>query len=72
MEVYPSLAFDSLFENSGSQRNSSILDRVSSEAATLRWRSNGTFTAPMVIRVPIAVAAHSRLAARNWHPTTLQ
>lgn len=35
-EVYPSLAFDSLFENSGSQRNSSILDRVSSEAATLR------------------------------------
>jgi hypothetical protein len=35
-EVYPSLAFDSLFENSGSQRNSSILDRVSSEAASLR------------------------------------
>ncbi|MGV3723450.1 MAG: DUF1552 domain-containing protein [Actinomycetota bacterium] len=37
-EVYPSLAFDSLFENSGSQRNSSILDRVSNEAATLRRR----------------------------------
>lgn len=37
-EVYPSLAFDSLFENSGSQRNSSILDRVSGEAATLRRR----------------------------------
>lgn len=35
-EVYPSLAFDSLFENSGSRRNESILDRVSSEAATLR------------------------------------
>jgi hypothetical protein len=28
MEVYPSLAFDSLFENRGSQRNRSVLDRV--------------------------------------------
>ncbi len=28
MEVYPSLAFDSLFENRGSQRNLSVLDRV--------------------------------------------
>src|SRR5947209_2874736 len=37
-EVYPSLAFDSLFENSGSRRNQSILDRVSDEAATLRGR----------------------------------
>ncbi|MCC2668396.1 MAG: hypothetical protein K0Q72_867, partial [Armatimonadetes bacterium] len=35
-EVYPSLAFDSLFENSGSQRNESILDRVGNEAASLR------------------------------------
>ena len=33
MEVYPSLAFDSLFENRGSQRNQSILDRVKDEAA---------------------------------------
>src|SRR5947209_3654237 len=37
-EVYPSLAFDSLFENSGSRRMESILDRVSEEAATLRRR----------------------------------
>jgi hypothetical protein len=37
-EVYPSLAFDSLFENSGTQRNQSILDRVSGEAASLRRR----------------------------------
>lgn len=37
-EVYPSLAFDSLFENSGSRRMESILDRVSSEASTLRTR----------------------------------
>ena len=35
MEVYPSLAFDSLFENRGSQRNQSILDRVKEQAAVL-------------------------------------
>src|SRR5438552_724593 len=41
-EVYPSLAFDSLFENSGSRRNQSILDRVRDEAEGLRRRvSNG-------------------------------
>src|SRR5213075_3441869 len=38
MEVYPSLAFDSLFENSGSRRLESILDRVSEEASGLRRR----------------------------------
>jgi hypothetical protein len=37
-EVYPSLAFDSLFENSGSRRNQSILDRVRDEASSLRRR----------------------------------
>src|SRR5258706_69266 len=37
-EVYPSLAFDSLFENSGSRRLESILDRVSEEASGLRRR----------------------------------
>jgi hypothetical protein len=35
-EVYPSLAFDSLFENSGSRRLESILDRVKSDATSLR------------------------------------
>ncbi len=35
MEVYPSLAFDSLFDNHGSQRMLSILDRVQDDAA--RW-----------------------------------
>ena len=34
-EVYPSLAFDSLFENRGSLRNQSVLDRVMARAATL-------------------------------------
>ncbi len=37
-EVYPSLAFDSLFENSGSRRLESILDRVNEEAGGLRRR----------------------------------
>ena len=34
-EVYPSLAFDNLFENRGSLRNQSILDRVRERAASL-------------------------------------
>ena len=35
MEVYPSLAFDSLFDNHGSRRAVSILDRVREHAASL-------------------------------------
>jgi len=35
VEVYPSLAFDSLFENRGSLRNLSILDRVRDRAEAL-------------------------------------
>jgi hypothetical protein len=35
MEVYPSLAFDSLFDNQGSRRTISILDRVREQAAAL-------------------------------------
>src|SRR5262249_3003529 len=35
MEVYPALAFDSLFDNRGRQRHLSILDRVQDEAASL-------------------------------------
>jgi len=41
MEVYPSLAFDSLFENRGSQRNVSVLDRVREQAASLSLRVSG-------------------------------
>ncbi|MCA9151947.1 MAG: DUF1552 domain-containing protein [Planctomycetales bacterium] len=36
MEVYPSLAFDSLFDNRGSQRMSSILDRAREHAEHIR------------------------------------
>ena len=35
MEVYPFLAFDSLFDNQGSRRTQSILDRVKEQAALL-------------------------------------
>jgi hypothetical protein len=35
MEIYPSLAFDSLFENRGTLRNRSILDRVKEHAESL-------------------------------------
>jgi len=38
MEVYPSLAFDSLFDNRGNRRTQSILDRVRDEAAHLSRR----------------------------------
>lgn len=36
MEVYPSLAFDALFDNRGNQRSRSILDRVKEDAADLQ------------------------------------
>jgi hypothetical protein len=38
MEVYPSLAFDSLFDNRGNRRTQSILDRVQDEATRLSRR----------------------------------
>jgi hypothetical protein len=41
-ELYPSLAFDSLFENRGSLRNQSILDRVKDRAAALQNQVSAT------------------------------
>src|SRR4030095_3076838 len=41
MEVYPSLAFDSLFDNRGSRRTQSILDRVQDEATQLSNKVSG-------------------------------
>jgi hypothetical protein len=38
IEQYPSLAFDSLFDNRGSRRDQSILDRVMDEASSLERR----------------------------------
>jgi hypothetical protein len=42
MEVYPSLAFDSLFDNQTSRRTASILDRVRDQAASLSRQVSGT------------------------------
>lgn len=42
MEVYPSLAFDSLFDNQGSRRTLSILDRVKEQAAALQRQVSAT------------------------------
>jgi hypothetical protein len=41
MEVYPSLAFDSLFDNRGNRRNQSVLDRVREQAADLSRQVSG-------------------------------
>jgi hypothetical protein len=40
MEVYPSLAFDGLFENRGSRRTESILDQVRQQAASLERKAS--------------------------------
>jgi len=42
MEVYPSLAFDCLFDNKGNQRDQSVLDRVMDQAATLGRQVSST------------------------------
>src|SRR5262249_20160024 len=41
-EVYPSLAFDSLFENRGTLRNQSVLDRVKERADSLSRKVSAT------------------------------
>ena len=40
MEVYPSLAFDSLFDNHSHRRNKSVLDRVLEHAASLQHQTS--------------------------------
>jgi hypothetical protein len=42
VEVYPSLAWDNLFENRGSKRNISILDRMQDSATALTRRISST------------------------------
>src|SRR6478672_9304393 len=41
-EMYPSLAFDSLFENGGRLRNTSVLDRVKDHAVALSGKVSST------------------------------
>jgi hypothetical protein len=47
VEVYPSLAFDNLFENRGSLRNISILDRVKDSAQALSRKVSSTDNAKL-------------------------
>lgn len=42
MEVYPSLAFDSLFDNGGNRRNTSVLDRVKEQASSLSLKASNS------------------------------
>ena len=66
MEVYPSLAFDSLFDNRGSRRNQSILDRVQEQAAGLSRQVSAADQAKLdeyltsVREVEKRVAGHAR------------
>ena len=85
MEVYPSLAFDGLFDNRGSKRNRSILDRVRSESEALsRQVSLGdrakldeylTSVREVERRVESTRLAHDKAAAtladRGTHPLTM-
>ncbi len=60
-EVYPSLAFDSLFENRGSLRNQSILDRVKERADDLS-RKVSTSDKAQARRI-----SHQRARSRKAH-----
>lgn len=42
MEVYPALAFDSLFDNHGNRRMKSILDRVKEHASSVKRQVSGS------------------------------
>jgi hypothetical protein len=42
MEVYPSLAFDGLFDNRGNRRNQSVLDRVKEHASSIQREVSGS------------------------------
>lgn len=85
MEVYPSLAFDALFDNRGSKRNQSILDRVRDEATGLsrvvsagdRAKLDEYLTSVREVERRVAPlrkekeAGDARAAARNRPPLTM-
>jgi Protein of unknown function (DUF1552) len=73
MEVYPSLAFDSLFDNRGQQRNRSILDRVSDQAASLSGQVSAADRARLDEYLSSVREVERRVAqARAAHETAAQ
>ena len=73
-EMYPSLAFDSLFENRGNLRNVSVLDRVKERAETLRRQIAPTDRAKLdeylIERPRRRDAASSGCGSRRTRPRT--
>lgn len=72
MEVYPSLAFDSLFDNKGSRRNQSILDRVSEHAASLSRQVSSQDKAKLDEYLNSVREVEKRLAAQRDTRDTAQ
>ena len=73
MEVYPSLAFDSLFDNQGSKRDASILDRVKEHAADLSRQVSRADQAKLdeyLTSVREVEKRIERTRARKTRPTT--
>ena len=74
MEVYPSLAFDSLFDNRGSRRNQSILDRVKEQRREPEPQVSATDKAKLDEyldqRPRGREARRARCARRRTRPTT--
>jgi hypothetical protein len=80
MEVYPSLAFDALFDNRGQHRNRSVLDRVRDEAAKLgreasaadRAKIDEYFTSVREVEKRAAATREGADAGRNALPVAMK
>jgi len=64
-EVYPALAFDTLFENRGSLRNLSVLDRVREAAQTLSRQISSTDQQTLA-RDQASLDSAQNAARSNW------
>jgi hypothetical protein len=78
MEVYPSLAFDSLFDNQGSRRTLSILDRVKDQAAALNTKVSAAdkakldeyLTSIREVEKRVSKARNAERGTRNEDPSS--
>jgi hypothetical protein len=67
MEVYPSLAFDALFENKGNQRNQSILDRVGEHAKSLQRQASSSDRAKLEEYLASVREVETRIQRQRQH-----